>query len=292
MACAACILVFVGLANEPNERAWEALSKWGAYPPGKIRDGAYWALLTSVFVHLELWHLAFNVYWLYVLGSELERAIGSVRWLLFFIGAAVVSSGAELGFAGTTGIGASGVGYAIFGFMWITRKQFPTFAKVLTQSTIAMFFLWLVGCLVMTLSDAWHVGNAAHFSGLIFGVTVGAFWLYPARKHLLAGAVSLLIMAAIVPLFWAPWSSDWTVWRAIRAHRHGDFRSAVAWYKRGLKLGYNPIWCYKNMARAYFSLGDKPRFEETMATLRKLDQKAAWALEAETSGDEQNTRSR
>ncbi len=37
----------------------------------------YWALITSVFVHFALWHVAFNVYWLWVLGSQLRTG----NWL-------------------------------------------------------------------------------------------------------------------------------------------------------------------------------------------------------------------
>src|SRR5262245_10754592 len=80
VACAICIVVFLGLFNERNAYSWEALEKWGCYPAGKIRAGAVWAFITSVFVHVELWHVAFNLYWLYVLGSLMERVIGWWRW--------------------------------------------------------------------------------------------------------------------------------------------------------------------------------------------------------------------
>src|SRR5581483_4808370 len=87
LACAACVVVFIGIhfARDPN--SWEAFSKWGVYNPERLRGGAYWGFVTSAFVHLELWHLAFNVYWLYLFGSRLEREIGIGPWLAFFLGA-------------------------------------------------------------------------------------------------------------------------------------------------------------------------------------------------------------
>ena len=100
LSCAGCIVVFLGLQNEPGLESWEKLQKWGCYPGSAIYDGAYWALLTSVFVHLELWHVAFNVYWLWVLGRPLEEAIGSLRFLALFVGAAIISSAAELAIIG------------------------------------------------------------------------------------------------------------------------------------------------------------------------------------------------
>jgi membrane associated rhomboid family serine protease len=62
LACAACVVVFVGLLDEPNRDSWDGLEKWGYFSIGKILDGSFWGLVTSTFVHLELWHLAFNLY--------------------------------------------------------------------------------------------------------------------------------------------------------------------------------------------------------------------------------------
>jgi membrane associated rhomboid family serine protease len=104
LACGICALIFLGLFNERNPNSWETLAKWGCYPPAKIYSGEIWAFITSVFVHVEPWHVAFNLYWLWVFGSKLERVIGSARWLGFFLGAAFVSSGIQFAFSGTTGI--------------------------------------------------------------------------------------------------------------------------------------------------------------------------------------------
>src|SRR4030095_6768732 len=112
LACAACVLVFVGLLQERNPDSWDTLSGYGYYSPIDIWNGKYWSLLTSVFVHRELLHFAFNLYWLWVLGGALEREIGSLRLLPFLALSAVVSSGVEFAVAGTTGIGISGVVYA------------------------------------------------------------------------------------------------------------------------------------------------------------------------------------
>src|SRR5260370_41263524 len=72
VSCAICIVIFLGLLKQRDRYSWEALETWGCYPATKIRAGALWGFITSAFVHLELWHVAFNVYWLYVLGSRLE----------------------------------------------------------------------------------------------------------------------------------------------------------------------------------------------------------------------------
>ena len=275
LACAACIGVFIGLALESNTDSWEALSKWGYLPTDRIRAGQYWALISSVFVHLALWHVAFNVYWLFLLGGCLERAIGPVRWLGLFTVSAIVSSGWELAVSDSTGIGASGVVYSIFGFMLVTRRQFPGFAKHLDHRTIVWFIAWLVGCIALTAMRVWEVGNSAHVSGFIFGVLVGAWSALPKWRNLLRVAAAALIVSAIVPLFWAPWSADWTSKRAYDAHAKGEYRDAIILYERAMRRGQDKAWCLGNLALVYHELNDDQQFARAMQELRYIDPKAA-----------------
>ena len=127
--CAICVMVFLGL-NQPNvPDAAELYSRWGVKGAAEIRSGALWALVTSTFAHAELWHLAFNLYWLWIFGSILERFLGRVRWVALYLILAIISSAAELTVGGETGIGASGVVYGFFGFMWSSRGSSARFPK-------------------------------------------------------------------------------------------------------------------------------------------------------------------
>jgi GlpG protein len=279
LACAGCVVVFVGLMVEPKRDSWEGLQKWGYHSFEKILDGAFWSLVTSTFVHLEFWHLAFNLYWLWVLGSRLERAIGSPRWLAFFLIAAVVSSGIELLFAGDTGFGASGVGYALFGFMWMARGRYPRFVEVLDQRTILLFVVWLFLCVGLTIFRIKAIGNYAHFAGLALGAGVGAWVIHERWRRPVAVALAVLIIAALLPLVWAPWSPEWTSRRAFQAHQKGDLQTAVKWYERSLRLGADKLWCWSNLAIAYDSAGDEARRDAAIRTLRGMDEGTAREVE-------------
>jgi len=278
-ACAICVVVFVGLLDAPNSSGWEALEKWGCFPADKIRSGRVWAFITSVFVHQAFWHLAFNVYWLYVLGSRLERAIGSLHWLAFFLSAAFVSSGAEFAMSDSTGIGASGVVYAIFGFMWMTRNNYPSFQKVVDARTARWFILWLLGCVAMILTKVWEVGNAAHIAGLLFGIGIAAWRLWPRRRNLVKLGFASLLVLSVIPVFWAPWSIDWTSEQGMHAYERGDYSAAVKWYNRSLNLGQDKAWCWQSIALAHFAAGDKQKYEQDLEFLRRLDEKAANQVE-------------
>ena len=87
----------------------------GLWFPG-VSDGAYWQLVTNAFTHVEVWHIGFNMLALWVLGPQLELAIGRARFLaLYFLSALAGSTLVYWSAATTTAtLGASG---AVFGLM-------------------------------------------------------------------------------------------------------------------------------------------------------------------------------
>jgi GlpG protein len=277
--CAISILIFLGLSSEGDSPSWDSLSKWGAPPPNEIWAGAYWALLTSAFVHQALWHLAFNLYWLWIFGRLLERVLGSVRWFFLFATAAVFSSSVELAFAGTTGIGLSGVVYAFFGFLWLAQRRSPAFGGVVTRQTVTVFIAWLIGCWVATLAKIWEVGNEAHLSGLVFGMAMAATFVGRPRLFLPRIGIALIFLLSLVPLVWCPWSFWWVVNKAYEAHGKGDFRSAVGWYRRGMEFDKERAAVLQDLAFCYNALGEHSDFILTLLQLRRLNPKAAEEVE-------------
>jgi membrane associated rhomboid family serine protease len=89
----------------------------GALSRAAIADGEYWRLITAGFLHAGFFHLLFNMFSLYILGTMLEPAIGRVRFaLIYFVSLLAGSFGALLVETNPTAltVGASG---AIFGLM-------------------------------------------------------------------------------------------------------------------------------------------------------------------------------
>ena len=63
--------------------------------PG-VSDGAYWQLITSAFTHVQLLHIAFNMFALYLFGPQLELFFGRVRYLALYFISALTGSAARL----------------------------------------------------------------------------------------------------------------------------------------------------------------------------------------------------
>ena len=60
------------------------VDKGALYGPA-IADGhEYWRLVTSGFLHAGLIHILFNMYFLYVIGIQLEPAVGRVRFAVLY----------------------------------------------------------------------------------------------------------------------------------------------------------------------------------------------------------------
>jgi len=281
LLCGACAVLFVAISARGTQPSWESLAAWGYLPAGRVWDGAYWSLVSSAFIHVALWHVAFNVYWLWVLGGPGERVIGSMSYLGFVLAASFVSSSVQLGVSGRTGHGASGVVYGLFGLIWASRKSVPEFARALGGNTALLFWGWLLGCILATRAGIANVGNGAHVGGLLFGLVVARLLiLTTVRRAVALGGAALLVAVSFVPLVWSPWSPTWVGYRAYKAHIAGDYDAAIAGYRRSIALGGDRVWALENLAIAYRSAGAAKEYEATVGELRAADAAAAAKVEA------------
>jgi membrane associated rhomboid family serine protease len=279
LACGIAIAVFVGLTIAGDDQSWEGLASWGYLPADRVWAGGYWALVSSAFVHLALWHLGFNVYWLWVLGGPVERRLGALPYLGFILAAAAVSSAVQLGVSGSTGHGASGVVYALFGLIWVSRNHEPALAHGLGRNA-PLFWTWLVGCVLVTQLGIASVGNGAHVGGLLFGLLAAQWCVVKGPRHRIAlAATGVLVTLAAVPLFWCPWSSAWVAHRAFQAHSAGEYDKAISAYRRVIALGGSRTWALQNLALVYHSKGARNEYETTLEDLREEDTAAAASVE-------------
>jgi len=265
-----CVIVFLAIQTSQGETV-DRLQQWGWGPASAVWHGKVWLLVTSAFVHTQLWHLAFNVYWLWQLGQIVEQHLGRWKTVAFILGAAAFSSAAQLLIRDETGIGFSGVGYSLFGFLWVAKRHIPAVRERLTPQVIGIFVIWFFGCWIATLTNFWAVGNEAHTAGLALGLTLGAIrfdsrWRRPARA-----AIALMSALALGGLFYAPWSKSWTAVQGQRAWARRDFNAAQAWFRKSLADGQDPAWSWKWIAYADAYAGNQGAFRNDLDALRKVD---------------------
>jgi len=141
-----------------------------------VGRGQVWRLVTPIFLHFGWMHIIFNLYWLYFLGGGMEGRLGTGRFLLFILAAAILSNLGQYLLSGPNFGGMSGVNYGLFGYLWIRGNRDPSFGLQLDQGTIMMLLIWFAICFTGLVGN---VANTAHTLGLVVGVAGG--WLASQR---------------------------------------------------------------------------------------------------------------
>lgn len=234
ICCFASIVFFVGFNLERDTTSWEAYKRWGAPSSVDIFNGDYWGLFTSSFLHADILHIAFNLYWLWIFGKKIEfETNNKLYYGILIVTASIVSSSVQLAFSGTTGIGLSGIGYALFGYIYVKSKISKEYDGFLDQRTSSLFIFWLFLCMVLTVTNIWVVGNAAHVGGLFWGAIVA----YGSRLNKFVHAVIILIVFTLLTssIFWTPFSVGWLSHKAYTLHENQQTEEAMIVYKEILE---------------------------------------------------------
>lgn len=147
-------------------------------PYASLRKGEVWRLVTPMFMHVNPLHLLFNMIWVFMLGSLLERLHGSLFFLILTLGTQIAGMALQVGTTGMDflpeplqgspfAIGASGAVYGLFGFIWIRPFAKPEYPVRLSSSNVVIMIGWLFLCMTMG-----SVANGAHIGGLLAGMAV------------------------------------------------------------------------------------------------------------------------
>lgn len=133
-----------------------------------ILQGEYWRLVTPALFHGSIAHIAFNMYALYVIGAEIEKRFGHLRFgLLYLVGA---FGGNTLSFllSENPSLGASTAIFGLLGaqivFFYQNRKIFGKGSRRALQNVISV----AVVNLIIGLSPG--IDNNGHLGGLIAGL--------------------------------------------------------------------------------------------------------------------------
>lgn len=149
-------------------------------------SGQYWRLITPVFIHFGIFHVAFNGLWIWEFGRRIEAMAGSMHLLMVMLVSAVASNWGQYLWEGPGLFGGmSGVLYALLGYLWIRNLVNPHRALALPTGIIVFMLGWLVLCMtgIVDFFMRGSIANAAHVAGLVSGMVLGAlFGLLGSRR--------------------------------------------------------------------------------------------------------------
>jgi rhomboid protease GluP len=144
------------------------------YAPLVLEHGEYYRLLTSIFMHFGINHIMNNMLILFILGDNLERALGHVKYFLFYlicgIGANIISMIANLGdYRLIVSAGASGAIFGVIGgLLYAVLINRGKLEDLSTRQLVVV-----IVCSLYFGFSSTGVDNAAHIAGLFVGIIMG-----------------------------------------------------------------------------------------------------------------------
>ncbi len=162
------------------------IGQWGANVGALTISGEWWRLLTNIFVHGGLIHIAFNMWCLWNLGQLCEALYGGwtygAIYLICGVGASLASAGWHLY---VPSVGASGAIFGLAGALLAALKlgEFSVPREALS-GTMRSLGAFVVYNLIFGFALP-GIDNAAHIGGLITGLIVGALvaLMAPRQEH-------------------------------------------------------------------------------------------------------------
>ena len=144
----------------------EFINKYAVYGP-YIVNGQYYRLITGAFLHADIFHLLFNCYALYIIGSQIESFMGKTKYLIIYLGSAIFGSLFSITFSKFASVGASGAIFGLMGAMLYFGYHYRVYLGNTLKSQIIP--LIVINLLIGFLSGG-SIDNFAHIGGLIGGI--------------------------------------------------------------------------------------------------------------------------
>jgi membrane associated rhomboid family serine protease/Flp pilus assembly protein TadD len=260
----------------------EVMVRFGANFGPFTLSGQWWRLLTYMFLHGGLMHIAFNMWCLWDLGALCESLYGRWTFAAIYLITGVAAGLASVGWnPGVLSVGASG---AIFGLAGALISSFYlgefSVPRVAIQGTLRSL-LFFVGFNVLFGTMVSGIDNGAHGGGLVSGLILGALIArlapQPDRPLRRAGVLFFMILivgsAALGIQRWR--GAGIHFGSAMDAQRNID--RMIGQLQKKVKQSPQDASAHYALAHGYFSKGEFPEGETELKRVLDLQPQNAKA---------------
>lgn len=168
----------------------------GLYAPA-VRNGQLYRLVTSTFIHGGAMHLFFNMYALYVIGSQLEGFYGRKKYLMIYFFSGLTGSLLSMSFLGEAwSVGASGAVFGLFGSLLYFGYHYRVYLGNALRSQIMPIILLnlFISFVIPGIDQFAHIGGL--FGGLVMSMAVGV-----KHKIIKTDRINGIIISVLVFIF-------------------------------------------------------------------------------------------
>lgn len=151
----------------------DVLKIYGQSGYAVLHSGWWWQLITSMFVHVHITHLASNMFFLLIFGLRAEELFTATEYCFIYLASGLAGNFLSLFLPPSIiSAGASGAIFGLFGAVIVYLR------KVVERSVVgALLFAFMF--FLITVSAGTNI--FAHFGGLLIGLVIG-YWLAKNRR--------------------------------------------------------------------------------------------------------------
>ena len=173
------VLIFCLYIFDQYPMFW-VLENFANIPVFTANGEQLYTLLTATFLHGGWMHLIGNMYFLYVIGDNIEDVLGAKKYLLIYLGMGIFASAVSTLLdmqSEIPRVGASGAIAGLFALylLWFRNARI-TFMFVVWQKKLSppvYFSIWLAINIFGVLSGEQGIDYWAHLGGFIAGLVIG-----------------------------------------------------------------------------------------------------------------------
>lgn len=189
-------MVFVLAEKSGSTNDSQTLLDFGAVWRGRVWRGEWWRLVTSMFLHIGIVHLVWNLWAGFSWSAPFEHAMGSLRFLVIYLLSGIAGSALSVIGHDAVAAGASGALFGVLGgVLVLQRRQAGSWAALWTSQA----FRRNVGTTAIWLAIGPFVGfdSFAHLGGLLAGAAL-TWTMTPVRWGNLGAALAAVALTAWV----------------------------------------------------------------------------------------------
>lgn len=190
------VIIFLLIEINGGSTNIDNLIQFGAKYNPAIIDGEWWRIMTSMFLHIGIFHLIMNMIALYYLGTVVERIFGSLRFVYIYFLAGIAGGMTSFTFNISISAGASGAIFGLFGALLFFGTMYrDLFKQTMGKNLILILLINLVFGFMIP-----QIDMGAHVGGLIGGYIASAIVFVPQQRRLLVQIVALIVYFALIIL--------------------------------------------------------------------------------------------
>lgn len=199
----ATLLMFLAEILLGGSENQEVLLQVGANVGQLVVQGEWWRLITAIFIHIGLLHIATNGVMIYAVGTQIEGLFGHWRMLVIYFVSGIVGNLTSFAFGNMNAIsaGASTALFGLFGaflFLGVGYREEPYFQMAGRQFATLIVINLALDLFMPTIDIFGHIGGA--LGGFLIAMVLALparFGKLPVWQRI-AGTVVLLAAAGVL----------------------------------------------------------------------------------------------